>query len=193
MAHDTAKKQGDRLELLAAQYMNDFVDFNTISDANDRKRISYSRNYLEALDDCIKQSNNQPFFYRQFKVLKNIYEVNWNVDFLIWHQDIFPNGAVIEVKQQSTAGSVDEKYPFVVESLKAIALTTQGLSAVFVSGGAVRQCAAEWCKRQENGRFFYLESDAELRFFLKTGRKKQPSTNRNLRQEPENYSFDELA
>lgn len=172
MAHDTAGKQGARLENTVVSFLGDYIDlFSTITQ-KEQKIVRLSQDFSQVLEACKKLSGGQPFFVSHIAVLNSIYGVPWFLDFVIWHPERFPNGLIAEIKQQSVAGSVDEKYPFVVLSLKAISEQIDGPTVLFVSGGAARQCAAEWCLNQQDGKFFFIQNEAAFRHFLLHGRHK---------------------
>lgn len=187
MAHDTAGKQGARLEAVVVDFLVGYKDLWKHVGKKDQKSIRLCSDYNAALEQCKRLANNEPFFITHVSLLPSIYGVPWFLDFLIWHPEKFPNGMVAEVKQQSVAGSVDEKYPFVVMSLIEISRMIDGPTVLFVSGGAARQCATDWCLKQEyeqhDTRFNFIRDEAELRFFLNNGRKKQQSNSRNLKNE----------
>lgn len=187
MAHDTAGKQGARLEAVVVDFLQGYKDLWKTVSKKDQQMVRLCSDYKQALEQCKRLSNNEPFFITHVSLLPSIYGVPWFLDFLVWHPEIFPNGMVAEVKQQSVAGSVDEKYPFVVMSLIEISRIIDGPSVLFVSGGAARQCATDWCLKQEQTqvgtRFNFVKDESELRFFLNNGRKKQQSNSRNLKKE----------
>ena len=168
-------------------YLQGYKDLWKTVSAKEQKAIRLCSDYKAALNYCKGLANNEPFFITHVSLLPSIYGVPWFLDFLIWHPEKFPNGMVAEVKQQSVAGSVDEKYPFVVMSLIEISRMIDGPTVLFVSSGAARQCATEWCLKQEREqigtRFHFVKDEAELRHFFNFGRKKQQSNSRNLKNE----------
>lgn len=179
MSHDKAGKQGERLENTVISFLDGYVDLRKNISTKEDRRIRLSENLEVLISDCKILSKGEPFFLQHFAINSSIYNVPWFVDFIVWHQEVFPKGMIAEVKQQSVAGSVDEKFPFVVRSLKNIAQATGCASLLFCSGGGMRDCSLMWCKNEEDDCFTFVNTDAELRHFLKTGRKKKPSDSRN--------------
>jgi len=191
VAHDTAGKQGQTLEERVEGFLNadGFISIKSVATKAQFKSIRKALTWQEAAEICQRIAEGKPFYCNQFGAFDNIYCVRWNIDFFVWHPEIFSKYLAIEAKQQSVAGSVDEKYPFVVHSLKAIAEQTEGLTAVFVSGDAIRRCVADWCKKEETDSFKFLESDREFRHFIKTGRMPGRSTERNTLPKPQTGLF----
>jgi len=186
MAHDTAGKQGARLETTVVEFLPEYFNLMERLSPRDQKLLRTMSEYRHLLTYCISKSNNEPFYLTHISILPSIYNVPWFIDFLIWHPERFPNGLVMEVKQQSVAGSVDEKYPFVVMSLIEISRIIDGPTVLFVSGGAARQCATNWCldceRQQDETKFAFIKDESELRHFLKYGKKKAVSDSRNKKQ-----------
>lgn len=105
-----------------------------------------------------------PWFAYQAKVFKNLYNARMTSDFICWHPDV-PEGFVVEVKWQASAGSVDEKYVFTVLSLKALPLH----SVLVLEGGGCRAEAIKWIRKQERldgKRTFRLMTYHGLKKFL---------------------------
>ena len=88
------------------------------------------------------------------KGIKSIYDLPLRVDFFILNKNKWPEGLVIETKWQSSAGSVDEKYPYTVLSLKNLGYS----SVLMIAGGGYRQKAINWCLEQQTDHFIVLES-----------------------------------
>jgi hypothetical protein len=144
--------------------------------------------YQKRLDWAIQRVGADAFFVLRTKIAgESMYHVPWNVDVFAWHKTVFPHGFVMEVKQQSVAGSVDEKMPFVVGSLLKLSKATGGVSALYLSGGAIRPCAVEWSRshegNQDGARFYLVETDSELRYLLKNGKKSEAAYKRQSRQQ----------
>jgi hypothetical protein len=144
--------------------------------------------YQKRLDWAIQRVGADAFFVLRTKIAgESMYHVPWNVDVFAWHKTVFPHGFVMEVKQQSVAGSVDEKMPFVVGSLLKLSKSTGGVSALYLSGGAIRPCAVEWSRshegNQDGARFYLVETDSELRYLLKNGKKSEAAYKRQRRQQ----------
>jgi len=53
-------------------------------------------------------------YLKQVPVGPTIYQTARIADFLVFNKEKFPDGLIIECKWQQSAGSVDEKYPFLL-------------------------------------------------------------------------------
>lgn len=121
------------------------------------KQLLLSKKYLHAnicrgTIFCIGE--NTPWFKTQMKkMLGSIYNLPLRADFFVSHPDKWPKGLVIETKWQSSAGSVDEKYPYTVLSLKELPYP----AVLMIAGGGYRQNAINWCKDQQTDDFIVLE------------------------------------
>lgn len=83
------------------------------------------------------------FFYRQLPAYKSIFGVIFKADFVVVP---FSNSrpVLIELKSQTSAGSVDEKLPFWLLTLNAV--TEQGMDTILaVLGDGARKGALDWC------------------------------------------------
>lgn len=78
---------------------------------------------------------------------KTIYDSDRKCDFLLYHPQKFPNNLVIECKWQQAAGSVDEKFPFLVENIHLLGIPT----LIIVDGGGHKPGAVAWLKSQIGG------------------------------------------
>ena len=106
-----------------------------------------------------------PWFAQQVRLFRNLYNAKMVTDFYCWHPDV-SKGFVIEVKWQSSAGSVDEKYVFTVLSLKKL----QTHSILVLEGGGCRTDAVKWIRGQEKTtgtRTFRLMTYLDLKKFLR--------------------------
>lgn len=132
----------------------------------DLKR-SFHRGLLDFGD-----SNLPPAWYaRNVKKYQNLYQATFFADFIIYHHDAFPHGHLIEVKQQGTPGSVDEKYVFTTLSLIELYKTQNGLSSWFVyDGHGARQSALDWIKSNNQWtarkRVFSFMSMSDVRRYM---------------------------
>ena len=100
----------------------------------------------------------QPLYYSQICVGKTIYGTSHKCDFIIFHPSKHPKGLIIEAKWQQGGGTVDEKYPYLVENLKH----SQYDSIIIIDGGGYRKGALQWLKEQKGGRLKYVFSMAEF-------------------------------
>lgn len=93
---------------------------------------------------------NAPCFAKQVRLgNRSIYNKEMRHDTVCWHPEKHPNGLIIEAKYQATAGSVDEKYPYTVLSLKRL----DAPSILVLEGGGATQSAIDWCMAQADEKF----------------------------------------
>jgi hypothetical protein len=79
---------------------------------------------------------------------RTIYDGELKVDRYVVGLPAFPNGLAIESKWQELSGSVDEKFPYLVENIK----TCYPCPVIIVTGGrGARPGAIRWLKRQVDG------------------------------------------
>ena len=105
------------------------------------------------------------WFMRNVKKYRSLYDVVFFADFVVYDEKCFPHGLLLEVKNQTTAGSVDEKYVYTVLSLKNLYdKYNKIVSWLVFSGPGARPCAVSWMKAQEDpeGRFRFL-TESEVR------------------------------
>lgn len=84
------------------------------------------------------------WFSRQLLCGNNIYGSPVRADVFVYGAVNFPDGLIIESKWQQVGGSVDEKYPFLVETVKLLAIPT----IVVLDGNGYRLAAADWLRSQ---------------------------------------------
>lgn len=109
---------------------------------------------------------DQPVYTRQLYLCKSIYDTAVFGDFVIFHPEKYPECLVIESKWQQSAGSVDEKYPFLVKNIK----TKYPYDAIVViDGGGQKSGAIKWMKDQIGGRLKNVFSMAEFHKWVNTG------------------------
>lgn len=98
----------------------------------------------------IKDINNN-FFYpdkyyiTQYKIGMGIYKTPLYTDVLLFDKIKYPNKLAIEMKWQQTAGSIDEKYPYLVLNIKEIFPCP---AIIVIDGGGYKDGAIEWLKNQ---------------------------------------------
>lgn len=83
-------------------------------------------------------------FAGQVKVGDTIYGTERIADFLVLNPDVFPEGLIIECKWQQSAGSVDEKYPFLIFNIVKTGVPT----IILLDGGGYKKNAEKWLRDQ---------------------------------------------
>jgi hypothetical protein len=85
---------------------------------------------------------------RQRSIGTGIYGTELRADFHVKGIYLFPDGLIIESKWQEMGGSVDEKYPYLVENIRQC----YPCQAIVVhGGGGAKRGAIEWLRRQVDG------------------------------------------
>ena len=104
----------------------------------------------------------QPIYTRQYNVGNSIYGKPRFCDFMLYHQQRWTDGLVIESKWQQSSGSVDEKFPYLLLSIQAAAYDT----IVVLDGGGCSSGAKEWlCSQAGRGRFKNMLDMMQLQKF----------------------------
>lgn len=86
----------------------------------------------------------QPIFAAEVVVGTSIYAKQRKVDFVIYHPNRWPDCLVIQCKWQTSAGSVEEKYPFEVECIARGDYET----IIVLDGGGYSLGAKQWLMEQ---------------------------------------------
>jgi len=121
------------------------------------------------VSEWFQKNYQSPTFLRHARVVDNIYQLPWIIDIVLWHPELWPDCLFIEVKSQNVGGSVDEKIPFVILSLKAL----QKPSALLMAGFGFRPNAVVWAENQQTELLSVWRNPVPLRDFITT-RKKFP-------------------
>lgn len=80
------------------------------------------------------------WYVRQAYIGKSIYDTDRLCDFLIFDEGGYKDFLVIECKWQSSPGSVDEKYPFLVYNIMKSKIET----IILLDGGGYKEGAKKW-------------------------------------------------
>ena len=109
----------------------------------------------------------QPIYAKQCLVGKDIYDRDRKVDFILFHPEKWPNYLVIECKWQASSGSIDEKYPFAVQSIEKSTYQT----IIVLDGGGYSPGAKNWLYSQTGkGRLIEVMNQGEFQRFAKRGK-----------------------
>jgi hypothetical protein len=87
-------------------------------------------------------------YIKQLPVGKTIYDTLRKCDFFIVNRKLFPEDLIIECKWQQVAGSVDEKYPFLLFNIIKTAIPT----IILLDGSGYKKAAMNWLKDQVHER-----------------------------------------
>ena len=113
------------------------------------KREGYSEfwNHKDQIYNNIKSIGGKQYA-KQVPIGETIYNSKRRCDFIIFNQEKFEDGLVIECKWQSSAGSVDEKYPFLIFNIIKSGVPT----IILLDGDGYKKAAMEWLKEQVDPR-----------------------------------------
>lgn len=108
------------------------------------------------------KASAQCFYTKQFNIGKTIYDTSRKCDFIIYCPKNHPNFLVIECKWQQSKGSVDEKYPYLIENIKISPYRT----IILVDGKGYKPKALEWLKKQTNDKLIGVFSMMEFQLWV---------------------------
>jgi hypothetical protein len=124
----------------------------------------------DAIADLLSRQGCE--FTRQALVGTSIYGYSLRADFVVHNLTEYPSGLVIESKWQDTAGTADEKFPYLVANIMGGNYGRPVI--VVVSGGGCRPGALNWLQEQVSAHPFvavfsleelmsWLQRDAHVR------------------------------
>lgn len=102
----------------------------------------YHKIQAKSLEEIVRYG--QPAYTPQFRIGKGIYGTDIKVDFVVYHPDKHPEPFIIECKWQQVAGSVDEKFPYLVENIMLHPIDT----VLLLDGGGYKAGAESWIRNQ---------------------------------------------
>lgn len=123
--------------------------------------------YVEPALFPAMQIMNQPIYTKQRVAGKDLYGKDHKVDFELYHERKWVQCLVIESKWQQAGGSVEEKYPFLVQSIRRIGIPT----IIVLDGGGYSPGAKQWLKAQAgSGAVIQVLEMREFQKFVNDGR-----------------------
>ena len=124
-------------------------------------RISANRTGIQleqSVDDLVQQAGYKPvpdrslffamrvlrqsIYTRQAETGTDIYGKKRRVDFILYNPQKWPDSLIIQCKWQAVSGSVEEKYPFEVLSIRA----NQPPAIIVLDGGGYSEGSKRWLK-----------------------------------------------
>lgn len=96
---------------------------------------------------------------RQYPIGQSIYGHNIKVDFFVTGIASFAAGLIIESRWQEVNGSVDEKFPYMVQNIQTVYPYP---TIVVYGGGGSKPGAIQWLKSQVGGNLFAAFSFEEF-------------------------------
>jgi len=101
----------------------------------------------------------EPIFSQQYRMGRSIYETPFKIDFVVFHPQKWPDCLAIECKWQQVAGSVDEKFPYMVANLKE---RSKFDFVILLDGNGYKPGARRWLMQQQDKKFIKLMSMSEF-------------------------------
>ena len=98
--------------------------------------------YVEPAQFQKMMAMKQPIYTKQRVAGKDLYGKSHKVDFQLYNELKWGNQLVIESKWQQSGGSVEEKYPFLVLSIRQIGIPT----IIVLDGKGYSDGARQWLK-----------------------------------------------
>lgn len=95
----------------------------------------------------------QPIYAKQYPIAKSIYGTLLYCDFMIFDPVKYPNNLAIESKWQESAGSVDEKFPYLVVNIRE---KYPCATIVVLDGGGYKKGAEMWLRQQEDTKLVHI-------------------------------------
>ena len=89
-----------------------------LEDYVERELLNKKYQKITPPKNFLKYKSNTPIFAREFDIGNNIYGGSLRVDFILFHPQKWINCLVIECKNRTGTGSVDHKYPYLVENIE---------------------------------------------------------------------------
>lgn len=132
------KKQGGTIANKNGSELENFIE-----SVLDRKGYQF---IIPSKFIALSKACEQPFYTKQFYIGQGIYDTPRKCDFIIYHPIKQQYFLVIECKWQQSGGSVDEKYPYLVENIKISKYKT----IIVLDGNGYKPKALEWLKQQKS-------------------------------------------
>ncbi len=105
------------------------------------------------------------WYIKQYRVGKTIYGTIHKIDYYLYNKLKYPNKLLIEAKWQADGGSVDEKYPYLVMTLKQYSAQ----SIIVIDGGGYKPLALVWLKNQIDTKLIGVFSISEFMNWVNNG------------------------
>ena len=83
---------------------------------------------------------NQAIYSQQFEIGKDMFGKDRKCDFILYHPRKIPNCLALECKWQSSSGSIEEKFPFLVMSIQL----NEYPAIILLDGGGYSKKSKQW-------------------------------------------------
>ena len=101
----------------------------------------YGYQEVRSADFDVSLSKRKRIWARQYPIGLSIYGTKIRCDFKLWCPVKWPQGLCIETKWQQTPGSVDEKFPYLVENIR---YCYKCPVIILADGGGCKPGARKW-------------------------------------------------
>jgi len=123
--------------------------------------------YFEEIDKkdmwiALELKQGRRVFCKQFRGFNTIYKKPAHIDIFLIDPELYKKGLAIEVKHQKAPGSVDEKFPFVIENMNLWTKEHKTSCALFLVGGGYNDFAKKWCLAQQNKNLLVIEGYSNI-------------------------------
>jgi hypothetical protein len=104
------------------------------------------RGYLPVSQERFEAARvlGQPIYSREFEAGPDLYGKPRRVDFILYHPSLHDDCLALRCRWQAASGSVDQKFPFEVESIKVSGIDT----IIVLDGGGYTDQARDWLSDQ---------------------------------------------
>lgn len=127
------------------------------------EQILIQNQYIQSKNHNLLNENfntSDKKYIKQYKGGTTIYNTKRRCDFLIINSSSFQNGLIIECKWQSSSGSIDEKYPFLINNIEKLKIPT----LIILDGNGYSKGAVSWLKSQSKICKYLLGVYSKLEF-----------------------------
>jgi len=118
--------------------------------------------FIEIDKKDVGDSISMKWYCRQYKKFVGIYGKVLTIDLLLFDHDHFPNKLAVELKYQSVGGSVDEKFPFVIQNMRKLFRDHGIKGLLLLNGGGYNTNAVKWSKGQQDENLFVVEGRSDI-------------------------------
>ncbi len=113
-----------------------------------------------------KRELDQPIYATQCEAGRDIYGISRRVDYILYHPRKWPQCLVIQCKWQAARGSVDQKFPYEVLTIRQ----NESPTIILLDGGGYSPGAEQWLRSQAGkDNLKHVFNQGELQRFMASG------------------------
>lgn len=154
-----AQQQGRQANLTGNQ-LEQFIEGILVNHGYDK--VNKAREF----DATVASSPRNPHYAKQYVVKNCIYGRDLRCDFVLYHPALHLGKLLIESKWQQNSGSVDEKFPYLVENIN---YCYPYPTIVVIDGGGYKKGAEQWLRAQVRNNLLNVFSMQELMVWANNG------------------------